>query len=176
MVTIKRPIILLLSFLCAHFLQAQTKHTICGDSSFHFRYYSTTDSFTIYKQIQAKDGGRIIIGKCLGNPFHPAALIAKFDNKQQVEWCKKIIPNGNLINLHIYAVEEALNGNIAISGIINENASIDHFYYALLSSAGTILKQGMPQFTAPGGNMKGVHTISRLPGDSLLFLFYSNGY
>lgn len=103
-------------------------------------------------------------------------MVARVNKRQNIEWSKIITIPAGYMSFNLYAVAEAANENIAVSGIITENITTSHFYYAVFSASGNMLKQEMPRFPTANGSFKGVHTICQQSADSLLFLFYSNAY
>lgn len=172
---LKKLSCLLFLFLMGNRLSAQTGAAVgCRDSSFHIRHYSVNNSFSAYRQITTRNGGRIIIGQVLGTT-NTVAMIARVNKMQNIEWSRTITLPAAYTSLNLYAVEEAANENIAVSGIVTENTG-SHFYYAIFSASGNLLKQEIPQFPNANGSYKGVHTICKQSADSLLFLFYSNEF
>lgn len=167
-----------LLFLCllAKHLSAQAGvATGCSDSSFHIKHYSLNNPFEVSRQIAARNGGRIIIGQ-MGGTGNSTVMIAKVNKWQNVEWSKNISVPPGYNSLKLFAVTETPNENIAVSGVITENITNSHFYYAVFSASGNLLKQEVPRFPVPNNSYKGVHTICQQSADSLLFLFYSGTF
>lgn len=95
---------------------------------------------------------------------------------QNIVWSKKITPQATYVTLFIYAVAEAGNGNIAISGILTDMNTDKHFYMLILSPNGNVIRQQIITSSAITTISRGVHSICRKSADSLIFMYYALDY
>ena len=173
----KLPLIKKFALIYVYLLASQLVNAqnipICRDSSFSIQYASLTGTFGLTKQILLNDGSRVWIGKFHNQIFDPRVLITKINKDQSIAWCKQLNPDPPYVNLTLYALAEAGNGNLAISGILVDQQTQKHFYRLFMQPDGSILKQDVINFSPVNLDSKGVHTITRLSNDSLLFFFYN---
>lgn len=156
-------------------LKAQTKKG-CSDSSYHIRYKSLVGYFNTIKQITTREKEQIIFCKSTNSQFDSSVIIYKTDSLKNIIWSKKFAPQSPFIQLNLYAIEEAGNGNIIATGILTDNNTDGHFYRFILSASGNTIRQDIISSSLIASTYKGIHSICRLSSDSLIFLYYVKDY
>lgn len=156
-------------------LKAQTNKG-CNDSSFHIRYKNLVGYFNTIKQITTRKKEQIIVCKSTNSQFDSSVIIYKTDSLKKIIWSKKIAPQSPFIQLNLYAIEEAGNGNIGVTGLLTDNNTDGHFYRIILSASGNTIRQDITSSPIVTSTNKGIQTVCQLSTDSLIYMYYIKDY
>jgi gliding motility-associated-like protein len=138
----RRMKIILFILLAVTTWLSSTAQQPCTNSSLHYQYLFP-DSAYITKQINTADGGRLLLGHVYsGKGIISSAFVLRFNSDGAVKWGKRIAAK-KMEGTYFFAIAEASNGNIIVSGrsIIDDDISRQFLVIVALSSGGDLINQ-----------------------------------